>query len=107
MTIEQRNNIDFISTDSDDGSVILSISDHLAWDEKNAHLMMLQEKVNEYLKYIESEEIYNSYPDAKGKPIKIIVFLKHDPTDLVKEFFRAAQEVCRQLEVSIEYEMIE
>ena len=107
MTIEQRNLVDFTCIDKEDGCLILAISNPLVWDEGNQHLWQLQQKMNDYLRFIESGEVYEKIPDAQGRPIKIIVFLKHSPTALVEQFFETASEVCQQIQVELEYEMIE
>ncbi|WP_082117254.1 DUF6572 domain-containing protein [Sedimenticola thiotaurini] len=77
MSIEDQSTIDAIGIASDELAV-LTISDHLEWD--NDHLYKLQEKINVYLAFIESGEIYESYPQAKGKSIKINVVCKHEPS---------------------------
>ena len=107
MTIEQRNLVDFSCIDKEDGCLILAISDPLEWDERNQHLLQLQQKMNDYLRFIESGEIYEKIPNAPGRKIKIIVYLMYLPTDIVERFFNTAREVCQQINVELEYEMIE
>lgn len=66
--------IDAISI-SPQGIVVLTISDHIKWDENNEHLIIIQEKTNAYLEVIESGEIFESYPEAQNRKLKIeIVF---------------------------------
>jgi len=67
MSIEQHNVIDFARVDSQSGEVVLSITDHLDWNNSNEHLWQLQEKFNAYLRYIESGEILKKYPEAKNQ----------------------------------------
>ncbi|HPK29581.1 MAG TPA: hypothetical protein PK979_00885 [Bacteroidales bacterium] len=55
MSVENRMIIDFISEKED--NVILTISDHLEWDEENEHIFLLQEKINDYLIAIESGQL--------------------------------------------------
>ena len=58
MSIEQTNTVDFVSIDEISGDALLTISDHLAWDEnEGAHLELLQNKLNAYLRFIESGEL--------------------------------------------------
>jgi hypothetical protein len=45
MSIENKKVVDFISINKNE-KVVLTISDHLQWDEKNEHLLKLQEKIN-------------------------------------------------------------
>lgn len=43
------------------------ISDHLDWDDELEHIHALQEKINAYLRFVESGEILGKYPQAAGK----------------------------------------
>jgi hypothetical protein len=71
MTVENTSTVDAVGTDKETGEVRLSIFDHLPWDTE--HLRLLQDKINVYLGFIESGEIYVSYPNAKGRPLVIDV----------------------------------
>ena len=55
------------------GDVILTISDHLDWSDSSSHQLLLQVKMNRYLAFIESGEIEQSYPSAKGRAVVIEV----------------------------------
>lgn len=78
MSIDQRKIVDLIGTRRSDGRCVLTISDHLAWDDPD-HVEKLQEKINDYLAFIESGEIYESRPDARGREIEIEVVCKYFP----------------------------
>lgn len=80
MSVDQTNVIDFITTHVN-GSIVLVISDHLAWNDVDEHLLLLQKKINSYLQFIESEQIINKYPTAKGKQIEIEVKAKYQPDE--------------------------
>ena len=86
MSVEQTNVVDFISTSKDGHEVILTVSDHLEWDAENKHLFLLQEKLNSYLRFIESGEIFDTYPNAKGKRIAIQIYALHLPEGDALEF---------------------
>ena len=85
MTVEQHNVIDSIGTDKS-GRICLIISDHLPWDEKDEHLLCLQEKLNTYLRFIESGEIYEHRPEARERPIVVTLALKYPPPARVQWF---------------------
>lgn len=70
MSVDQTQVIDVVSRDPQ-GTIVLSISDHLDWNDTQQHLLILQEKINTYLSFLDSGEIYEKYPDAKGHPIQI------------------------------------
>lgn len=60
MTVEQTELIDSVSLDQADAICTLSVLDDLSWDD--AHLQLLQAKLNTYLRFIESGEIFVQYP---------------------------------------------
>ena len=59
--------------------VVLTITDHLKWDNENEHLLVLQDKINTYLGTIESHELYEKYPKAIDKNICIRIVSFHEP----------------------------
>lgn len=66
MSIEDSKVIDIIGMAPDGSFVTLTATDHLEWGTRE-HLMMIQEKLNSYLAFIESGELFDTYPNAKGK----------------------------------------
>ncbi len=54
VTVEQHSVVDAAGVDTDGGDVVLTISDHLPWDEVGEHLRILQGRTNCYLGFIES-----------------------------------------------------
>jgi hypothetical protein len=66
MSIEREDTIDFATIDKDSGDLWLSISDHLPWDENDdQHLALLQGKLNAYLRFLESGEVFKKVPRPK------------------------------------------
>lgn len=94
MSVEDAKIIDIIGTDPK-GIVILTISDHLEWDEEMKHLLLLQNKINDYLAFIESGQIYSDYPSAKGKNISINIVAKFIPDASGEKFLRLARETIQ------------
>lgn len=90
MSIEQVNKIDFIGIENNTSNAILTISDHMNWEDKRKHLELLQEKINSYLRFIESGEIYDAYPKAKGQNIIISIIAKHELPIEGKQFLDLA-----------------
>lgn len=78
MSIDQIGVIDLIGIENSSGNLELTISDHLEWADKE-HLLLLQEKINNYLGFIESNEIYTVYPNAQGRNITINLVCKYPP----------------------------
>ena len=56
---------------------------------------MLQDKLNDYLAFIESGEIYESYPQARGREIEIQVMCRYAPVGDAVRFLELAGETVR------------
>jgi len=78
MSVDQARVIDFLSNNSSDPCCVVGIADHLEWDNRE-HLIALQDKINNYLAFIESGEIYESRPTARKQAIEICLNCKHSP----------------------------
>ena len=102
MSIEDQNLVDAIGVD-EDGVVVLTISDHLKWD--NEHLYLLQEKINTYLAFLESGKVYETYPRSKSKEFKINVVCKYEPTPSAVEFISQCTNVINQAGFQFGYEV--
>jgi hypothetical protein len=96
MTIEQRNVVDIVAVNEKTSRVILGVSDHLPWADDNEHLLMLQDKLNDYLSYIESGEMYESFPKAAGKEIEIRVVHKFAPNSEGEKFLHLVGNFIRE-----------
>lgn len=105
MSVEQLDIVDIISTDKSSGHVILTISDHLDWSDTARHQIILQEKINKYLAFVESGEILESYPDAKGRPTVIKIVFKLSPDTQGYEFLAKARAVIESAGFSLRYEV--
>jgi CRP-like cAMP-binding protein len=63
---------------NDPSRVELVIADHLDWSEdEGEHLLLLQEKINAYLRFIESGEILTVIPKAAGRRPVILIYGKY------------------------------
>ena len=98
MTIEQSNTIDFVSFGDDTNEVILTIVDHLAWDEnEKEHLLLLQDKLNSYLQFVEDEELYKHYPQVRGKDVVISLAAKFALSKQASDFVELAGTAIAEL----------
>ena len=101
MPIDRTNIIDLIGTDKVTGNMVLTISDHLDWNDPNHHLKLLQEKINNYLMYIESGEIYVSYPNAKGRKLIIEIVGEYELSAEGKTFIDKANAITKEIGVDL------
>ena len=93
MPVDDSSVIDFVAIHSTTGDAILVIADHLEWDDRNEHLLILQNKINAYLDGIENGSLYEAYPDAKNRNITIEIKAKYEPNETGYKFLERAKEV--------------
>ncbi|HEY2914426.1 MAG TPA: DUF6572 domain-containing protein [Candidatus Angelobacter sp.] len=105
MSVDQPKVIDFIGIDKTSGEVTLTITDHLDWNNSPEHQVILQDKINSYLAFIESGEILKSYPDAKGRPVAIKVMFKYKPDQEGQQFLTRAKQVIESAGFSLHHEL--
>ena len=96
MSVDQTDVIDIIGIDKKTGYVVLTISDHLEWEGDNDHHVILQEKLNTYLSFIESGEIYESYPQASGKKFLISVYGRNEPDEEGLKFLAKVKKIIEE-----------
>ncbi|UZE10137.1 DUF6572 domain-containing protein [Pseudomonas sp. B21-053] len=107
MSIVETNVIDIIAVpDWQPESVLLIISDHLEWGNKaqqGEHLLLLQEKINTYIAFIESGELLESYPPANGKNPKICINGLYELPEQGKFFIDRVTEVLKGVGIGMEF----
>ena len=79
MSVDITDAIDMISESKRTGAVQLIISDHLPWEDPEAHITVLQRKIDRYMIFIQSGEILTMSPFSKSKPKVIQVYFMVDP----------------------------
>ncbi|WP_339448544.1 DUF6572 domain-containing protein [Pseudomonas sp. EA_5y_Pfl2_R50] len=90
----------------DSSKIVLGISDHLAWRDKaeqGEHLQLLQDKINMYVAFIESGEIYTEIPGALGKSPIIRVQGKYELSEQGELFIDRAAEVLKEAGIGFEF----
>jgi hypothetical protein len=76
MSLERVKEVDAIGVDKKSGAVALTILDSWDWSEESRHASSLSDKINSYLGFIESGELLDAYPEAKGRDVEILVISK-------------------------------
>lgn len=64
MSVDQSATVDLLSFEEDSGDVVLTVSDHLDWQDSTAHQQILQAKLNTYLALLKED----SYSPKSQKP---------------------------------------
>lgn len=102
VSVQDESVVDIISVRKPDSSVVLTISDHLDWSDTIQHQTILQTKLNHYLAFVESGELLERYPAAKGLVVRIEIVFKFRPDKEALEFLRKAKKVIESAGFSLE-----
>jgi hypothetical protein len=106
MTVEQPKVIDFVSTSKERTRVYLTISDHLDWseDDEEHHLLSLQEKIQNYLHFVESGQLAKYRSEFKGLPVTIRVKAKYPLQGEGVKFYEAVHKIVADAGLTLEFE---
>jgi len=103
MSVDQKDKIDAIGIEPDGKTLGMMITDHFDWDEKFEydHLMMLQEKINLYVYFIESKQYSDIYPNNHFEKFCIDIHFKYELNENCKKFIEVANKKLSQLNIFI------
>jgi hypothetical protein len=96
MTIEQRGVVDIISIDEGRKIANLIITDHLGWENLSQHCSLVQDKLNEYLEFIEEGGLFEARPDIVDARLVLKLVYLHQPPAAALEFYRALQKALAE-----------
>lgn len=94
MAIDDIDKVDMIALNEDEAVMI--ITDHLPWGEDlkdDEHMYLMQEKINSYLRFYESGEIYQAQPKTKDKKVIISLVSKYQPNEKGQWFIDQIQPI--------------
>ncbi len=105
LNIENTDTIDGLAYEKDTSSLILLLADGMDWSDMNRHLLLLQEKLNTYIWYIDSGQYEEKYPNVKRVELRVS-FLFEEPEICHKLLEREKQvfmDVFENLEMIVEH----
>lgn len=106
MSLDNLRTVDVVGTEKDGNAVVLHILDSWDWDEPYKHLVALQDKINTYLAFVESGQIYEEYPSAKGRTLRIDILSRFPMPNAGYTFLKKASAVAAQLNIGITQRVI-
>lgn len=96
MSLLDANVVDIVGVDPENGIARLIISDHLEWNSPaGEHLLLLQEKINSYLRFLEGGELEQHYPHSKGCKCEIEIAMKYEPSPEALSFIGRARKIIQ------------
>lgn len=107
MTVADPNKIDMVARRPGTDLVRLVIADHLPWDDVHAHKLMIQEKVNTYIAFVESGQIHTVTQRTIPWTPDVTIFLRlmHEPPGDAVEFLGQVREFLDGVSLGFEWEV--
>ncbi len=103
MSISNHDIIDAVA--ANENKLILLISDHLRWDNYQvAHLKMLQDKLNTYIRYIEQGGYKERFPDKSFSEYIIEIQFLHQYDEGFARMVALAKPKLDKKNITIVYE---
>lgn len=97
----ETDKIDGMGKGKDDHALYFLISDHLDWTTEYEHLMLLQEKINSYIGYIESKQFNDVYPSESFEFYVIEIHFKYPLTENCIKFLNVVAEQFNEYNIKI------
>lgn len=103
MALDNANVVDAVGVENGTGFLVLTIADSWDWVNEREHLGALQAKLNAYLNFIESGEVWESCPESAERQIVIDVVTRFPLPPSGKDLLQRASEVSADLRVQIRH----
>ncbi|WP_457356636.1 DUF6572 domain-containing protein [Roseateles sp. P5_D6] len=103
MTIKDASTIDALGLDRLSGEAVLTVVDPLEWSDIGGHSTLLAEKLNRYFGFVESGEIYTSYPEARGRSLRIDIVCRFEPPSAAIDYLRRAEAVAGEYQCALSW----
>jgi hypothetical protein len=104
--VENPNAIDLAGLERDGSAIVLTIADGLGWADERGHLVALQRKLDAYLAFIESGQVFDVYPEAAGCRVVVDVVTGMPMAPAGAELLRLAAVVARELGATVTHRVI-
>ena len=103
MAIEDLGSIDAIGVDRETGFVVLTVADAWDWSDEVKHLEVLQAKLNSYLNFIESGEVWSSFPDSAGRTVVVDIVMRYKLPTAAEEFIAKARHIFSEQGIQLRH----
>ena len=107
MTLENATSVDAIGIESTTDFAVLTLGDSWDWTNEQAHLNALQDKLNAYFQFIESGQVWESYPAARGRKLVIDVVTRFPLSAAGQNLLNAASDIASDLGAVIRHKRFE
>lgn len=102
MAVDQTDVIDMIGVDKKTNDIIMTISDHISWENAEYHLGLLEDKINLYLTYIECDDFKNQFSYSGKEKIIINIVGKFSFPNEAKAYLGQINKLLKKINVRVE-----
>jgi hypothetical protein len=103
MALDVTDKVDAVGIEKNSEFAVLTIADAWDWQDERKHLLALQAKLNAYFGFIESGQIWESYPEAAGRQLVIDVIGRFPIPQVGIDLLKRASDACVDLGIRIRY----
>lgn len=108
MSIEQTDVVDKIGIDKLTGDAMLTIFDPLDWHgDQGMHLQLLQDKLNSYLRFVESGEMVEGHPATRKRRVIFHVIGRYPLSAEARKFYDIVSPVIAEAGFTLRFELME
>lgn len=113
MRLSETNTVDFMGTEKGTGTVLATLMDDFDGTDQERRLGLLQMKMERYLDFVESGEVYTKESKvvdraiAAPTPVKIAIIARHRLDADGERFLAEAREIAASLGVTVSFEVID
>ena len=100
------NTVDGMAYDEQNNALRMLLTDPLEWTgslSEHEHLSLLQEKINNYIAFIEDKQYKSVYPDKSFREFVIEIHFKYDIPENCKKFLGAVDSQLNQTNIKTEH----
>jgi hypothetical protein len=79
VTVEEADRIDSVTLSADGGSYRLLMTEVRPFEDSDEQFTQLMEKVNAYVEFIQTGQLYDRFPEARGKALDVRLICRNEP----------------------------
>ena len=102
MSVVDINKVDGIGISKDGNKLMLLITDHLDWTNEYEHIIHLQNKINAYINFLETEQYKEVYPNKQFEHYCIEIHFKYGMSSNCLKFINVVNEQLKKNHITIE-----
>ncbi|QDU77339.1 hypothetical protein Pan97_44060 [Bremerella volcania] len=102
MALTKTHIIDAVGICKQTGCVVLSLMDEEDWGNEAEHVKLLQDKLTNYLRFIETGDMQKAYPKAQGRTARIEIRGRYHPSEAGWRFLDETADRIRSKGIEIQ-----